>query len=137
MLLRSPEICLPTFTAFYTHYKQSLCDEELKRLLPPILSGTKSTNGTVRSGVINLWLAITPLIISESGLKFSVDNILAPVLTGKTNGVDHRQALFKLIQHIPTGPQSREIIKGLIAQLEKETNESVLTCISEALPKHM
>ncbi|KAG8770377.1 translational activator of GCN4, partial [Serendipita sp. 397] len=137
MLLRSPEICLPTFTAFYTHYKQSLRDEELKRLLTPILSGTKSTNGTVRSGVIDLWLAITPLIISESGFKFSVDNILTPVLTGKTNGVDHRQALFKLIQHIPTGPQSREIIKGLVAQLEKETNESVLTCISEALPKHM
>ncbi|KAG8750793.1 translational activator of GCN4, partial [Serendipita sp. 396] len=86
MLLRSPEICLPTFTAFYTHYKQSLRDEELKRLLTPILSGTKSTNGTVRSGVIDLWLAITPLIISESGFKFSVDNILTPVLTGKTNG---------------------------------------------------
>jgi hypothetical protein len=119
---------------FYSTYKQPVLTEEYYRLLTPVLSCAKSTNATVRSGAIHVSQGASGVPDS----KRSVELILAPSLGGKSNGADHRQALYSMLASIPTTPTiSRDLVQKMLPLMEKETSEMVLTTQSEVVPKHL
>jgi Generalcontrol nonderepressible 1 (Gcn1) N-terminal len=153
MLLRSPEICLPGMhpilysfiahgflgiTKFYISYKHPLTFEELKRLSTPILSSTKSTNASVRAEAINLFESILSREFAEDDTKQVIESILSPVITGKSAGPDHRQALYAILACIPASTTiSTYLVQTLLPLMEKETNDNNLFVLSDVLPKHM
>lgn len=123
---------------FYSTYKQPVSTEEYYRLLTPVLSCAKSTNATVRSGAIHLFRAISQGTSGVPDPKRAVELILAPSLSGKSNGADHRQALYSMLESIPMTPTtSLYLIQKMLPVMEKETSEMVLTTQSEVVPKHL
>jgi len=123
---------------FYSAYKQPILTEEYYRLLTPVLSCAKSTNATVRSGAIRLFRAISQGVSGVPDSKPTVELILAPSLGGKSNGADHRQALYSMLESIPTTPTtSRDLVQKMLPLMEKETSEMVLITQSELVPRHL
>jgi Generalcontrol nonderepressible 1 (Gcn1) N-terminal len=123
---------------FYSTYKQSVLTEEYYRILTPVLSCAKSTSATVRSGAIHLFRAISQGASGVPDSKRALELILAPSLGGKSNGADHRQALYSMLESVPTTPTtSRDLVQKMLSLMEKETSEMVLTTHSEVVPKHL
>lgn len=138
MLLRSPEISLPSITRFYLFYSHSITTEQFHSLLTPVLSCSKSANPIVRQGAVNLFKAIIPHSPETSDSKQTVNLILAPCLGGKSNGPDHRQALYLMLSYIkPDMSVSRDVVEILLPFMEKETSEMVLATLTEVVPKHL
>lgn len=155
MLLRSPEICLPSkstsirgytpvhgiflaITKFYASYKHPLGSEELRRLSTPLLSSTKSTNTLVRAGATSLFEAILSRELTDHDTKQLAESILAPAITGKSTGPDHRQTLYAMLSPIhPSAVISPYLVQTLLPLMEKETNDNALIVMSEVLPKHL
>ncbi|CCA74203.1 related to translation activator GCN1 [Serendipita indica DSM 11827] len=138
MLLRSPEVCLPTITSLFQHYKLRISSDEFKRLLTSILNCSKSSNPLIRTGAVQLWRALISRDVESSDLKYALDIISAPVKTGKSNGVDHRQALYSMIPNIPSRDDLCVDVAGTTFALwEKETSEVAISTLAEASSSHL
>jgi len=103
-----------------------------------MLGCTKSTNATVRNGAVNLFKAVAKGCLDVPNSRRAIEQILGPCLSGKSNGPDHRQALYSMLHNIPANPVgSREIVWKLVPFMEKETSEMVLTTLSEVVSEHL
>lgn len=113
------------------------------KLLPAIISASKSSNPLTRSSAALLLTTISePSLASEAGSKLAttvVKDICAPLKTHKTASPDHRIALCSLLQSVLLALQtlpsdaSREVLDSLCASLSKEGNESALRATTEVL----
>ncbi|CAG8770120.1 14332_t:CDS:2, partial [Acaulospora colombiana] len=90
------------------------------------------------SGAVQLFKALVHRPVDDGDLKYAAEAILTPVSTGKSTGPEHRQAIYSLLAFIPPSLQISSLIIKIVSPLmEKETNDPVLSAISEALPKHI
>jgi hypothetical protein len=113
------------------------------KLVPAILSASKSTNALTRSSsALLLNTLITPSLVSgqdEELALFLVKEITAPLRAQKTASPDHRIALCHLLRAVitvsPKAPPKalQESVDALAASLAKESNESALRASLQVL----
>lgn len=113
------------------------------KLLPAIISASKSSNSLTRSSAALLLSTLSgPSLASDTGSKLAsvvVKDICAPLKTHKTASPDHRIALCQLLQSVLLASQnlpveaSLEAVDSLCASLSKEGNESALKATTEVL----
>ncbi|KZT41926.1 ARM repeat-containing protein [Sistotremastrum suecicum HHB10207 ss-3] len=136
-LLRSPEIALSTCATFFQAYTRSVRQELFKKLLAPTLSSAKSTNQKTRESSVQLFSSLMSRDNTEDILHIVIDEVLALPKTSKTASVDHRNALFTMLNHIPPTKASSDIVKVASSLLAKETNEAALLTLAQALTPHL
>lgn len=136
-LLRAPEIVLndlltPLFRALSDSIDLSTI--LLKNLLKPLLSNVKSTNVTIRTGVLSAFkAAILKCHDMEVIAKIS-DEILNPLKSGKLPSADQRANHAEMLGAIPVSSSNLSNIAGPLALAAgKEANEAALSSETSAL----
>ena len=125
-------------TSFFQHYKTSISSDEFKRTLTSILNCSKSSNALIRTGAVQLWTALVSKDVEGSDLKQALESIATPMKTGKSNGVDHRQALYSMIRSMPCrGELCSDVVVTAFALWEKETSDAAIVTLAEAFPTHL
>lgn len=113
------------------------------KLLPAIISASKSSNALTRSSAALLLSTLSgPALATDAGGEMAiliVKDICAPLKTHKTASPDHRIALCQLLQSVLLASQALpsqalvEATDSLCASLAKEANESALKATTEVL----
>lgn len=135
-LLRSPEICLPAVTKFFSTYNQPLDETSFKKVVTQAINSSKSANASVRSNAIDFFKTV--LKRNEPLAETALGELLALPKTGKTAGPDHRIALYAMLQSLPPHTSiSPTLLQSVAPLLAKETNETATSTLASALPPHI
>ncbi|KFA60741.1 hypothetical protein S40285_04728 [Stachybotrys chlorohalonatus IBT 40285] len=130
-LLRAPEVILSSVLKPFvlslpsSHDLSTILDG---RLLKPLLSNIKSSNATVRTGVVSTFAAIVARCQDPKRLEHVVDEIAAPLKAGKLTSADHRILHSELLETVPLSLDSAEkALAAVAAVAAKEGNEAALS----------
>ena len=139
MLLRSPEIALPILSSLITSNDLDVSSALPGKVLPAILSASKSSNADTRSKSVSAFHSlVTHRLGSEDVLLAMVNEVLALPKTAKTASAEHRTALYEMLVDVkPSDPISTYILDTSIPLVGKETNEAVLHAMISALTPHL
>lgn len=108
------------------------------RLLPAVLSASKSSNAETRAKSVELFSALIARCSDESIRTKIATEVLALPKTGKSASAEHRVALFNMTKAIPpAGALSVQILDTLATIIAKETNESALVSLSDNFESHL
>ncbi|KAL8388306.1 hypothetical protein RB595_009323 [Gaeumannomyces hyphopodioides] len=136
-LLRAPEIVLndlitPLIGALPTEY--DLSGILSNNLLKPLLSNTKSTNPTIRSGALAAFKTIIPRASDPEALGKATDEIATPLKGGKVASADQRAIHSEMLLELAkTEANATKICLALPVVAGKEGNEPALAAETSAL----
>ncbi|KAJ8518630.1 hypothetical protein ONZ45_g4322 [Pleurotus djamor] len=137
-LLRSPEISLSIISSFFVAYAHPLTKDELRRVLVPTISASKSSNAVVRACSVDLFKALMKDSLEESCLELAAVDLLALPKSSKSAGPDHRVALYSMLSYVrPSLTASKSIIQDAVPLLAKETSDAAISALAVALPSHL
>ena len=138
LLLRSPEVCLPTTTALIQCLPDEVADVLPGKLLGASLSASKSSNADTRTKALELFTSLSGRCYEEDKVKGIVTETLALPKTGKTASPEHRVTLYNMIAAIcPKDAVSALVLETIVPLLSKETNEPALQAASAAIHPHL
>ncbi|ORX39844.1 regulation of translational elongation-related protein [Kockovaella imperatae] len=138
MLLRSPEIALPTTAALLRSTCLDISSLLPAKLLPAVLSASKSSNADTRLKAIDLFYAICNHCQDDAKLEKVVMEVMTLPKTGKTGSPEHRVALFNMIHSVkPSEKVSIVVLETVVPLLAKETNEPALQATCQAIEPHL
>ncbi|KAJ9156651.1 Translational activator GCN1 [Pleurostoma richardsiae] len=136
-LLRAPEIVL---NDLITPLVEALPEDwDLSRvlsahLLKPLLSNIKSTNPIIRSGAVRAFRVVAYQCRDLSVMEQVVDEILAPLRSGKLASADHRVLHCEMLASMPeSGGIAAKVVATLPTMTGKEGNEAALAAETLAL----
>ncbi|KAF2858807.1 ARM repeat-containing protein [Piedraia hortae CBS 480.64] len=125
-LLRAPEIVLNDLIApmiLSLPDTIDLSDILVSHLLKPLLSNAKSTNPTIRNGMVHTFAAISSHSHNETLVSKTSDEILSQLKTIKTT--DQRVVYAQMLQTLPPNPSlTKKLLPALTAIASKEANET-------------
>ncbi|KAL8356249.1 hypothetical protein RB601_001522 [Gaeumannomyces tritici] len=136
-LLRAPEIVLndlvtPLIDALPAEY--DLSGILSNNLLKPLLSNTKSTNPTIRSGALMAFKTIIPRASDLDALGKATDEIATPLKGGKVASADQRAIHSEMLLHLAkTEANATKICLALPVVAGKEGNDPALAAETSAL----
>jgi Generalcontrol nonderepressible 1 (Gcn1) N-terminal len=109
------------------------------KLLTSVLSGAKSSNAAVRVQSCRLFSVLMGRKGNEGSLvSLAVTEILALPKANKTTGVDHRIALYEMLQFVtPTDDVASLITSSLPSLIAKETNDTAVSLLAKVLALHI
>lgn len=156
-LLRSPEYSLsgtscsstdctpslnlfPVIDHFFKVYPTPCGAEAFRRILLPTLSASKSSNAAVREATIRLFAVLSSKIQPDDtkSAQLAATEILALPKAGKSNGPDHRVALYAMLAFIhPSAGVSMSIVQTVSALLVKETHDAATAALAAAAVRHL
>ncbi|KAI0108039.1 ARM repeat-containing protein [Daldinia grandis] len=128
-LLRAPEVVLDLLASLIRALPKALdLSQALNgRLLKPLLSNAKSSNATIRDGVL---AAFTEAVARSHDKKLTdqvAEEILNPLKSGKLASADHRILHSQMLEHVPLSNSiAINIATGLPPIATKEGNEGAL-----------
>lgn len=136
MMLRSPEIALPLVTDLLDSCDVDLSSIIPAKLIPGVISASKSSNAETRAKSVTLLEAISRRCSNpESQAKLATE-LLALPKAGKSASADQRVALYTMVQSLPDAASSvvADTLPPLVA---KEANEAALNALGAALGPHL
>lgn len=155
MLIRSPEVVLPSEFALFTnlldatHIYPSVLSHIVStstldlsfaiptHLVAGIISASKSSKPDTRSAALGLVRALAPKL-NDSAKANLMTEILALPKAGKTTSVDNRSTLLQMAQAIPAATSVSSVAVSTLAPLiAKESNDVALVHLTEALAYHL
>lgn len=108
------------------------------KLLPAVLSASKSSNADTRSKSIELFSAIISHTSDDAIRTKIATEVLALPKTGKSASAEHRVALFGMTKVLPPSDAiSVQVIDTLIPIVAKENNEAALVALAENFEPHL
>ncbi|KAI8964275.1 ARM repeat-containing protein [Daldinia sp. FL1419] len=128
-LLRAPEVVLDLVAFLIRALPKALdLSQALNgRLLKPLLSNAKSSNATIRDGVL---AAFREAVARSHDTKLTdqvAEEILTPLKSGKLASADHRILHSQMLDHVPLSNQiATKIATSLPPIVTKEGNEGAL-----------
>ncbi|WVQ78061.1 hypothetical protein IAT38_000142 [Cryptococcus sp. DSM 104549] len=138
MLLRSPETSLELTADLLKACPHDISALLPGKLLPPILSASKSSNADTRAKSLVLVQALLTRCADESVQAKLATEILALPKTGKTASPEHRACLFTMAAGLPpsdaVSPAVADVLPPLVA---KEGNEPAFQALCLALGTHL
>ena len=106
-------------------------------LLKPMLSNLKSSNESIRNGVVDSFIRIVGRCSDESGLKKISQDLLAPLASIKVTPADQRALLARLIASLPISSSSPNALSDSLSEIaSRELNETALAAEVLALARH-
>lgn len=137
LLIRSPETGLPIITHICTITPLDFSSQVPQKLVPGIISAAKSAKPENRAAAVAFGSALATRLSAEAQGEMIAD-ILAPAVSGKTTGPEHRIALFGICQKTSASTStSGVIVSALTPLLSKETNELASESLCAALAPHL
>lgn len=108
------------------------------RLLPAVLSASKSSNADTRAKAVELFTTIIAKC-SDASVRLKIaTEVLALPKTGKSASAEHRVALFNMTKSIPPSDEVSVLIIDTLAPIvAKENNEPALVALSDNLRPHL
>ncbi|KAF5354845.1 hypothetical protein D9756_005584 [Leucocoprinus leucothites] len=135
-LIRSPEVALSTATFFFQFYPHFLEESAFQRLLTQIVNNSKSSNPIVRASAVRLFETIRGSATAHGTL--TVNDLLALPKAGKSNGPDHRIALYSMLALLQPGTGiSQTLVETATPLLSKESNEGATATLASSLGAHI
>ncbi|KAF3063949.1 Translational activator GCN1 [Daldinia childiae] len=128
-LLRAPEVVLDLLASLIRALPKDLdLSQALNgRLLKPLLSNAKSSNPTIRDGVLAAFREVVARSHDEKLTDQVAEEILNPLKSGKLASADHRILHSQMLDHVPLSNSiATKIATGLPPIATKEGNEGVL-----------
>ncbi|KAF5970609.1 translational activator GCN1 [Fusarium coicis] len=138
-LLRAPEVILggvvtPLVRCLPEDFDLSKILEQ--NLLKPLLSNAKSTNAAIRAGSLDAFSALVNKSGDTASLEKVINEVAAPLKSGKLASPDHRILHAQMLQTAPLSKASAEQVANAVAVIAaKEGNESALAAETSALAK--
>lgn len=138
-LLRAPEVILggvvtPLVRCLPENFDLSKILEQ--NLLKPLLSNAKSTNAAIRAGSLDAFSALVNKSGDTASLEKVINEVAAPLKSGKLASPDHRILHAQMLQTAPLSKASAEQVANAVAVIAaKEGNESALAAETSALAK--
>ncbi|PKS07432.1 hypothetical protein jhhlp_006035 [Lomentospora prolificans] len=136
-LLRAPEVVLsdvlvPLVESLPRTF--DLTDVLAKNLLKPIVSSTKSSNATIRAGVLASFSAISSRTTASPSLDTAIDEILNPLKSGKLASIDQRLLHAQLLEKAAfSDSKAAQVASALATVAPKEGNDQCLQAESSTL----
>ncbi|KAK2609328.1 translational activator of GCN4 [Conoideocrella luteorostrata] len=136
-LLRAPEVVLagvlkPLVSSLPSDFDLSKTLDG--KLLKPLLSNIKSSNAAIRSGAIAAFRAIVAKCTNPKILEHVVDEIGAPLATGKLPAAEQKILHSEMLEITPLSTQSAtKVLTSLSTVSTKEGNEAALAAETSAL----
>lgn len=120
-------------------YPGNLTADGFSKLLTSILHGAKSSNAAVRAQCSRLFSVLMGREGNEgSCISSAVTEILVLPKANKTTGVDHRIALYEMLQFVtPTDEGASLITDSLPSLIAKETNDVAISLLGKTLALHI
>ena len=149
MLLRSPEIALDCESSFnlgslavttdlLNSTKHDISALLPAKLLPAVLSASKSSNADTRSKSVKLFRAIISHTSDASVQSKISTEVLALPKTGKSASAEHRMSLFSMSKSLPVSDVlSVQVIDTLVPLIAKENNEPALVVLCDNFEVHL
>ncbi|KAI1655437.1 ARM repeat-containing protein [Daldinia decipiens] len=128
-LLRAPEVVLDLLASLVRALPKVLdLSRALNgRLLKPLLSNAKSSNATIRDGVLAAFREAVARSHDEKLTDQVAEEILNPLKSGKLASADHRILHSQMLDHVPLSNSiATKIVTGLPPIATKEGNEGAL-----------
>ncbi|KAI1770616.1 translational activator GCN1 [Hypoxylon cercidicola] len=128
-LLRAPEVVLDLLASLLRVLPDNLDLSQILNghLLKPLLSNAKSSNPSIREGVL---AAFKEAIARSHDVKITeqiADEVLNPLKSGKVASADQRVLHSQMLEHVPLSVSiSTKIANGLPPVTAKEGNEGAL-----------
>jgi len=108
------------------------------KLLPAVLSASKSSNAETRSKSIGLFRAIISHASDTSVQTNIATEVLALPKTGKSASAEHRVSLFTMSQALPVSDTlSVQVVDTLVPIIAKENNEAALVALCDNFEVHL
>lgn len=136
MMLRSPEIASIVTADLLDSSTVDISSIIPAKLVPSILSASKSSNAETRAKSIVLLQAVVRRTSDPEALSKLATEILALPKAGKTASAEHRVALFNMISSIPQDA-AHVVVDTLPPLIGKEANEAALNALGDALGHHL
>jgi hypothetical protein len=138
-LLRAPEIVLNNVVAPMISALGSFDISGIfQRLLKPLLANIKSTNPSIRNGVLGTFTALASKSSNPAILGGIADEILNPLKQNKVPGLDQKIIHADMLKALPGEDKlSVKISLGLVPVALKEANETALDHLLLALEHHL
>lgn len=114
--------------------------EEFRRILNPTLSGSKSANALIRDASVRLFTVLAMKIRPDdvAAAQLATTEILALPKAGKSNGPDHRVALYSMLAFVPPSTTvSETVMQSGSGLLSKETHDAATSALSAAMTRHL
>ncbi|KAK8869849.1 hypothetical protein IAR55_000417 [Kwoniella newhampshirensis] len=138
MLLRSPESALLLTADLLDSCAHDISVILPTKLIPAVLSSSKSSNPETRSKAVILVRAIAQRCSDEKVQAKIATEILALPRTGKTASPEHRASLLIMVTDLPTSDAvSSTVVDTLPALIAKEGNEPAFHALCAALIPHL
>ncbi|WVR05268.1 hypothetical protein IAU60_002280 [Kwoniella sp. DSM 27419] len=138
MLLRSPENALELTADLITACGYDLSSVLPAKLVPAVLSASKSSNAETRAKSVVLMRAIIKRCEDEKKQAKIATEILALPKTGKTASPEHRTILFVMVNDlIPSDEVSPIVVDILPTLIAKEGNETAFHALCAGLAPHL
>ncbi|WWC90100.1 uncharacterized protein L201_005033 [Kwoniella dendrophila CBS 6074] len=138
MLLRSPEHALEITADLLDMCPHDISSILPAKLVPSILSSSKSSNAETRAKSVILMRAVLRRCQDEKVQAKIATDILALPKTGKTSSPEHRAILFTMASALaPSDAVSSVVVDTLPALVSKEGNEPAFHALNAALTPHL
>ncbi|KAH8727785.1 armadillo-type protein [Phaeosphaeriaceae sp. PMI808] len=140
-LLRAPEVVLndiisPMILALPE--SMDLSEVLLGNLLKPLLSNIKSTNPTIRAGVLRTFTALASRCRSDVSINKVADEILNPLKQGKVSGADQKVLHAQMLAALPCAPSLAQKIPTSVATVAlKEPSEPAIVAEVSTMAHHL
>ncbi|KAI9661249.1 MAG: translational activator of GCN4 [Bathelium mastoideum] len=140
-LLRAPEVVLNDLIAPVILSLDSSIDlsQVLQaNLIKPLMSNLKSTNATIRDGVLRTFKALASRSHGDGQIEKVAAELLTPLKQGKVTSVDQRILHAQMIEALPgTKSLAGKVVSDLAGVVLKEANENVVLAETRAIAKHV
>jgi hypothetical protein len=138
MLLRSPEVALELTADLLNATSHDISSLLPAKLLPAILSASKSSNADTRAKSVDLFRAVIQRTSDINVQAKVVTEVLALPKTGKSASAEHRVALFTMSRWVPPSDDiSATVIDTLVPIIGKENNDAALAALAENFGHHL
>ncbi|KAI1761965.1 translational activator GCN1 [Hypoxylon sp. FL1150] len=128
-LLRAPEVVLDLLASLLRVLPSTLDLSQILsgHLLKPLLSNAKSSNASIREGVLAVFKEAIARSHDAKITEQIADEILNPLKLGKVASADQRVLHSQMLEHVPLSASiSTKIANGLPPVAAKEGNEGAL-----------
>lgn len=108
------------------------------KLIPAVLSASKSSNAETRAEAVALLAAMSRRCADEPARAQIVTEILSLPKTGKTSSAEHRTCLFSMVAVIiPCNAASVIVLDTMTPLIGKEGNEAAIQALALAIIPHL
>lgn len=137
MMLRSPEVAMPTVASFFSAWKHDTAPH-FAHVRPSVLSAAKSSSAVTRNQAVALFDVLAQRCLDQSVLSSSVKELLGSLKEGKASSPDHRAALYEMLAKMRAAQEySVSIANDVTSLLCKETQESCMRTAMAAIKLHL